>query len=283
MKTDSRPLEFLESVCSAAVRARCESGAGVGAWAEGPRPWCAPARSFAGRVLLLALLAVPAYAGNLAPTFDLRPANTQSPLFTNGSFETGAHNASSVQVVSSGSTAIAGWSVTSGSVDWIQPPVWAAQSGTYSLDMNGNGPGEIAQSFATVSGTTYLVQFYLAANTYPWGTTTVTLSANATGGSSASYTVNVVPTVNWTLQSYTFTATGAATTLTFAGDPNSGASGPALDNVSVSAVGGIPANGAQCKKEGWQLMSNPVTGMPFRNQGACVSYYARSGQVPIGS
>ena len=89
MKTDSRPLEFLESVCSAAVRARCESGAGVGAWAEGPRPGCAPARSFAGRVLLLALLAVPAYAQNLAPTFDLRPANTQSPLFTNGSFETG--------------------------------------------------------------------------------------------------------------------------------------------------------------------------------------------------
>ena len=202
-------------------------------------------------------------------------------LITNGSFETGAHSASSVQVLFSGSTAIDGWSVTSGSVDWIQSALWPAQSGTYSLDMNGNGPGEIAQSFATVSGTTYLVQFYLAANTNP-ANSTVTLSANATGGIPVSYTVNVVSPIAWALQSYTFTATGAATTLTFAGDPNSGASGPALDNVSVSAVG-IPANGAQCKKEGWQLMSNPVTGMPFRNQGACVSYYARSGQVPIGS
>ena len=289
-------------------------------------------------------------------------------LLINGDFESGAHTNETVQVISPSSNAIGGWAVTSGSVDWIESSIWAAQSGTYSLDMNGNNPGAITQSFATVSGATYSVQFYMGAN--PGAYSSVTLTASVTGGSSIPFTVSVHPSVTWASESFTFTAISTTTTLTFAGDPNTGASGPALDNVSVTEVaptiasaaitgtaqvgstltavpgtitgsgtttsyqwqsaatangtygnigsnastytlvagdaarfinviitvtnnGGTQSqtsaattlvlNGENCKKEGWQVMINSVTNKPFRNQGACVSYFATRGQVPIGS
>ena len=159
-------------------------------------------------------------------------------LLINGDFETSFHTGEAVQVISPGSTAIDGWAVTSGSVDWISNvySTWQPESGLYSLDINGNSPGAIAQSFTTVPGTTYSVQFYLGANPGAYSSGSVTLSATVTGGSPTQFTVPVSSSVIWAPKSFTFTASSATTTLTFAGDPNTGASGPALDNVSVTEV-----------------------------------------------
>ena len=42
------------------------------------------------------------------------------------------------------------------------------------------------------------------------------------------------------------------------------------------------ATGAGCKDDGWRTMSD-ASGNPFKNQGACVSFYAKSGATPIGN
>ena len=90
--------------------------------------------------------------------------------------------------------------------------------------------------------------------------------------------------MHWVDMGYTFTASGSSTTLTFA-STTAGTSyaGPALDNVTVTA---IATTGASCKNGGWETNhyldanNNPIT---FTNQGQCVSHFATSGAVPIGN
>ena len=232
-------------------------------------------------------------------------AATTTGIITNGKFIlTGATDpiSGSFQTVcatTSASGSIAGWTVTSGSVDVIGT-YWANEtSSSNSLDMNGTpsnclsgsgrsqAAGTISQTFSTILDATYVVQFWFAGNpTLSNSPQTKVLFVSATGGMSTTYTFhNTASTtrtaMGWVHEAYTFVATSSTTVLTFAATTsNTSNTGPAIDNVTVTQT---LATGAQCKDGGWQSMVNPATSAPFKNQGACVSYFATSGDVPIGS
>jgi len=210
--------------------------------------------------------------------------------FTNGSLEgtlTPSYPGYDFQRLASGATTIPGWTVTSGDVDWIGT-YWQAQQGTKSIDLDGAANGAISQIFDTISGKTYFVSFYLSGNPAD-GPAIKTLTVNATGGATTTYsydtsvTGNTLADMKWAAAGYSFTASGATATLTFTSTTTPVGWGPALDNVVVTQVA---TSGAQCKNGGWAtglfLDSNnaPLT---FKNQGDCVSYFATSGQTPIGA
>jgi choice-of-anchor C domain-containing protein len=210
--------------------------------------------------------------------------------FSNGSFETGSfvNGGSGFDTLSPGSTAITGWTVGGGGVDWIST-YWNAEQGSFSLDMNATSAGSISQTFDTVAGATYSVSFWVSANPMCGaGTKTLTVSTDATGSTAGSYpaavtTAGDVSAMTWAKAGYTFTASGTSTTLTFTGDATAGACGPALDNVTVTPVSAI---GASCKDGGWATntyVDGSGNTLTFKNQGQCVSYFATSGAVPIGN
>ena len=146
----------------------------------------------------------------------------------------------------SSAAAIPNWTVTQpadttnqGSVDWIGT-YWQGPttSDPWSIDMNGDQQGAIAQTFQTTAGATYIASFYLSGNPDN-GTGTKTLTVGASGNSPAAITFTVSSSqthqdMNWTPASYTFTATTDSTTLTFTGDPTAGAFGPVIGDVSVT-------------------------------------------------
>jgi choice-of-anchor C domain-containing protein len=164
--------------------------------------------------------------------------------FTNGSFETGSSVPSgSFVTLSAVDTSMTGWTVTSGSIDYIDTGFWQAEDGVRSLDMSGTGPGRIEQTFDTELGYRYTVHFYLAANT-SCGSSTKGLDVGATGNPTSHYTFAIdshtTTSMGWQLETYTFTATGASTTLFFLSTESSPC-GPALDNVSLTVGAPIPA------------------------------------------
>jgi choice-of-anchor C domain-containing protein len=196
---------------------------------------------------------------------------------TNGSFETGtyADGGSGFEQLNAGDTSIDGWTVDSGSVDWIDT-YWPAADGSKSIDMSGADAGAISQTFDTTIGNTYTVSFALSGN--PAGDPTVkTLDVSATGGTVSNYTYDVtgndLTNMNWTQATYTFLATSATTTLSFV-STTTGAFGPAIDNVVVTES--VPVKD-DCKQGGWQTMIDNA-GNSFKNQGDCVSYFATKGK-----
>jgi choice-of-anchor C domain-containing protein len=204
---------------------------------------------------------------------------------TNGSFEDGGYtpNASGFEALGTGSSDLTGWAIT-GSIDWIGT-YWPAAAGSKSLDMNGTGPGTISQILATMIGKTYVVSFSMSANPDE-GATVKTLTVSATGTTSKSFTYDRVAhsttraNMMWESKQYSFVATNASTTLTFASGEATGASGPALDNVVVKETGSsgsAGSTGAACKKGGWKTAVDGA-GRHFKNQGDCVSYYATKGK-----
>lgn len=181
-------------------------------------------------------------------------------LVVNGSFESGAPIPAFPPFISpvAGSTAITGWQITAGNVDYgvNGNGFWAASNGARSLDMNGNAAGTIAQLIATEIGREYEVLFDLAGNFYG-GLAIKPLRVTA-GGTSRDYTFDTTGRsandMGWSTRSFVFVASSSSTLLSFASlDINEGAScsnanlgggracfGAALDNVRMDVL--APAN-----------------------------------------
>ncbi len=143
--------------------------------------------------------------------------------------------------------------------------------------------GSISQAFDTTINDTYVVAFLMSGNPN-CGAGDKTMTVAATGGPTTSYTYTVPSGANngnmtWTDEGYSFRATAASSTLTFTSTTPNSNCGPALDAVTITQKA---ATGATCKQDGWQTMLDPSTGVAFKNQGDCVSYYATSGVVPVG-
>jgi choice-of-anchor C domain-containing protein len=158
--------------------------------------------------------------------------------FTNGSFESGVDTGGSFVTLFNGSTGINGWVVGGDSVDYIGN-YWNAQNGARSVDLSGNANGSISQTFDTVAGQSYVVDFWLAGN--PDGGPAAKLAViTADGGQEQDSIFTVTGSdsrsnMGWREYSYRFTASSNSTTLSFASATNT-AYGPALDNVSVAGV-----------------------------------------------
>lgn len=166
------------------------------------------------------------------------PTAANAAVIVNGSFESASVDPGSFATLGTGSTAITGWTVVSGNIDYIGS-YWQSANGVRNIDLSGGQPGAIAQTFATDIGQAYAVFFSLSGN--PDGPPPVkTLNVQATGGSSQDYTFATAghskASMGWSTHKYVFTATSTSTTLTFSNASISTAYGPALDHVSITAV-----------------------------------------------
>jgi choice-of-anchor C domain-containing protein len=168
-------------------------------------------------------------------------------LIVNGSFEApsvGSADApsGSFTTLFGGSTNIGSWTVTGNtdnSVDWING-YWQAQDGTHSIDLNGTSLGGVEQTISTVLGQHYLLTFWLSGNPdLSGGTRTLDVSA---GASTVPFQYvmtgsNGKTSMLWEQESLNFTGTGSPMVISFVSTTSSNCCfGPALDNVSVSAV-----------------------------------------------
>lgn len=155
----------------------------------------------------------------------------------NGSFETGP-NPGTFSTLGTGSSAIAGWEVTAGTIDYIGS-YWQAQDGVRSIDLAGNSPGSISQTFATTFGHGYRITYWIGRN--PDGGTNPRTGFVDVGGGQSQFLYSGSGSranMQWQQETFDFVANGASTTLTFAADPVTAGQfyGPALDNVSIGAI-----------------------------------------------
>jgi choice-of-anchor C domain-containing protein len=158
--------------------------------------------------------------------------------FMNGSFEIGTNPGGGFSTLAAGSTAISGWEIYGGAIDYIGG-WWQAAEGARSVDLNGNaGAAGIRQTFDTVIGTTYRVQFALAGN--PDGLPDLKQVFVQSGSASSAFTFDATstsrPAMGWVYESLLFTASASSTTLSFLSQTSGAFYGPAIDDVSVTAV-----------------------------------------------
>jgi len=167
-------------------------------------------------------------------------SNADTNLIQNGSFEFGVdcNGGPGFKTIFGGdSSSITGWTVGGHSVDYIQS-YWQASDGIRSIDLSGNAPGSLSQSFSTTVGQTYKVSFDLAGNPDYGANKTVGVQVSV-GVIDQSYTFfqagNTKPNMGWTPETFTFIANNSNTTLTFTSKTGD-AYGPELDNVKATAV-----------------------------------------------
>ena len=118
------------------------------------------------------------------------------------------------------------------------------EEGSQSLDLTGNTDNGAAigvlQSFATISGARYTLSFYLGDinnSAYPAkGNASALVELNGSLFQTATNSNSSGLTPNWQQFNYTFTATGATTSLEFVNNALSGVGYNGLDNVVVTAA-----------------------------------------------
>ena len=171
----------------------------------------------------------------------LSPAASASPILVNGSFESGPpmNGFQDVDVLA-GSNVIPGWEVFGVSIDYLGPP-WDVADGVHAVDLDGRNAtfSGVRQTFATVSGQTYVVGFDLSGN--PVGGPVVKNVRVNVDGFTQDYAFDVtglsLDALMWQPIGLSFVAPGTSSTLSFMSlqaTPNS--YGPLIDNASVTPV-----------------------------------------------
>jgi choice-of-anchor C domain-containing protein len=172
-------------------------------------------------------------------------AQVPASLIVNGSFERGP-NVGAFLNLAAGNTALPGWVVTGEGVDYVSTGYWVSSDGARAIDLDGSArsvktppyvQGGIAQTFSTKPAVRYRVTFDLAGN--PNQLPEVKRFRISAAGQSAEMSFNAkgktARSMGWQKTTWTFTASGAMTTLEFRSltvSPQTGY-GAAIDNVSV--------------------------------------------------
>ncbi|MGI4876370.1 MAG: choice-of-anchor C family protein [Janthinobacterium lividum] len=162
-------------------------------------------------------------------------------LITNGSFETNSLTSipaigyATLYAGQSTASAITGWKVTAGNVDYIKS-YWQAAAGSYSVDLSGFKNGSISQTLTTVVGKTYHLTFDESGN--PDGKpVTKTAAVSINGAQLSDYTyvtgANSHENMEYATVGYTFTALSTSSVLKFANVGPNSPYGPVIDNVAV--------------------------------------------------
>ena len=192
--------------------------------------------------LLLALVAAP----------SMQAANIIDSIYGigAGSFEIPGHTGPLFVTPAAGSNAITGWTVNSGSIDWVKQSVWNSSQGLYSIDLNGDNAGKISTVIPTTAGTTYRVTFDIAGFIYPNSTADPKRMETEAGGVTTEFSLTSLPsynfsaslplTVNWQTRNFEFIATSTSSTISFKSLINTDGSAMLLDNVSVTQLSVIP-------------------------------------------
>lgn len=164
-------------------------------------------------------------------------------IVTNGSFEDGSSWwGGQWTTIFSPSSAIPGWTISSGSIDWVDSSLWDASDGSKSLDLDGYTSGGITTDLSTTPGQQYILKFDLAGNfvgpPLPVKSLNVLIDGNPPINFLFDTSHSSFGDMGWTTHSLTFTASTSTTSLGFSsGDGDSGTYyGPALDNVRVDPV-----------------------------------------------
>ncbi|MEO8847527.1 MAG: choice-of-anchor C family protein [Casimicrobiaceae bacterium] len=176
----------------------------------------------------------------------LSVAATAAP-FQNGGFESGA-TLPTCNLYNQTGTVMTGWNIYIGNIDWESSGGcgWIAASGGYSIDVIGDstgGIGGIEQTFDTIPGVVYLVEFAMAGNPGgldpPIKPLAVTVAGNTTNFS-FDVTGHSSSSMGWTTKSLQFTATSASTTIQFVSDISANCvscnAGAALDDVRIGPL-----------------------------------------------
>ena len=157
----------------------------------------------------------------------------------NGSFEDTSPDGV-FDTLAAGDGDIANWTIDSGTVDFIGS-YWEADDGTNSIDMTGVSIGTISQLITGLtSGVKYMITFAMSGNPDN-GPGSKFMTVNA-GGETGIYeyvvgALNSHAMMKWEDFQFFFTAGSTSELLTFAAvAENACCFGPALDNVSISAV-----------------------------------------------
>lgn len=138
-----------------------------------------------------------------------------------------------------------GWTITLNNVDLVNPlapGAWNAPAyeGSYLLDLVGYGnTGAISQTFNTLPGQQYLLQFAFGNN--PGSTSSASANVDVFGSGSLLSAVifhntSASGNLNWTIYSGAFVANSESTTLNFNNVLGGSNGGILLDAVQVSAV-----------------------------------------------
>jgi choice-of-anchor C domain-containing protein len=148
---------------------------------------------------------------------------------SNGSFEFNSAGPVNYVVLSPGSTALPGWSISGGGVKVMTNSYKTPYAGTQSIDLNGYGAGVIEQYVPTVVGGGYTLSF------------AISNSPNCVGASRSvqvAYDTRTASTSNtsggWSTRSYVFNATTTSTLIRFTSTSGGVTCGIALDNVAVN-------------------------------------------------
>jgi choice-of-anchor C domain-containing protein len=209
-----------------------------------------------GRKLSVGMTAVLAFTGS-ATTIGLAVAPTTATaapvnLIQNGSFETVAKQTQTfVRVLAGDSTSISNWTVVTpsiygegrGSVDVTSNKYWNAEDGNYSLDLAGTStaPGGIYQDVATTPGVEYSLSFWSAVNgdEKPGIKHTMGVSVNGAALDKVK-AVGVGRPLHWVQNTASFTASSTTSRIEFDDTTRKDHhQGPALDNVSLTAVSDV--------------------------------------------
>jgi choice-of-anchor C domain-containing protein len=188
---------------------------------------------------------------------DVSVVMTAPPnLIQNGSFEEYAKDPSTWGFpgvvdfdVDIGNTDIAYWTVIVGKIDYfgachqVPQKVWTAADGDHSLELAASpSAGGVSQTFATVAGAAYRVEFYMSGSPMTgWSgeeQPNKTLRVQAAGQSADfSYDVaaeqNSLEDMKWKLCTLTFVAESDSTTLEIFSTMDPVHIGPVIDGVSV--------------------------------------------------
>lgn len=164
----------------------------------------------------------------------LLPSVVQANVISNGNFTSCVGCGGVFTTYGAGSTNITDWTVQSHSVDLILTYWQAPPLGGNSVDLDGNAPGGISQTFSSVIGQQYLVTFYLSGNPDS-GDPTKDLRVSA-ASAFQDYSFLVTGDKNnmgWVAHTFLFSALATTTTLNFSSLEVGSAFGPAIGNIDV--------------------------------------------------
>jgi choice-of-anchor C domain-containing protein len=201
------------------------------------------------------------------------PSIARSNLIQNGNFASGPSSSDPNCNVGNcteypGSTAIPGWQVLFGNINYNLSEIQAPPQGGKIIDIDGQNSGGIGQSFKTVAGHFYQVNFYFTGNPCLIVADDPVKIMEVTAGdfdSTFSYDISVHKNSFFNLQfvdeSFEFKATSNSTLLSFLSkDPTSSWCGPMIADVAATP---LPIDG--------EFQVHAFTGPAINSDGAAPS------------